>query len=163
MADEVSVSLKIGIIVVMLAAFLSAMLNIAIQSDRMMGTIMNKSADTTQAVSVSDIFTLQKNPRNYVEIYKVYANYGGYINSVTGKDLDGTTHIHYCRNSSIVQSGNPVSVVLDGNTYTNFDNMDTEYLRDFCKDQLSGTKLRVYIYASNADQQYDIYYEVLDR
>ena len=162
MTDEVSWSLRIGITVMLIAAFLSVVINVSLQSSKIMTMVENKAGDATSSVTSAQILQLAEHNQNYMTLYRAYANAGGLINSIAGEDVDGTKHLHYCINSNFVSEFSSVKSVVSSTSYQNYNKMESEYLRDFCKDSKLYLQLRVEVRKSKLDGFYDIYYKVLD-
>lgn len=163
MSEEVSAQTMIAVVIVMIASFLSVILNVAIQSYDIMSLVENKTGDATSSVSSAQILQLQDNYQNYLALYKVYINQGGLINSISGKDKDGVGHVHYCVDSAYCGELSNIQSILGGTRLRIYDAMESDYLRDYCKESTLSYVLRITVTPSKIGKTYDIYYEVMDR
>lgn len=169
MSDEVSEQMRIAITIVCLASLLACILNVAIQSEKMMSGISNKSTTAMASVSNANIVRLQNHYRHYIDLYKTYVLYEDNINSITGIETldDGTkvTHVFYLRNADDILHETSTYINCT-NTYSGLKNIDlmySDFMNNWCDDAHANDYIKVYIYRSTLDQTYDIYYETIDR
>lgn len=166
MNEEVSVGLKIGILLVLIGAFMSSVVMILFNTNALLKTTQDSSVEAVDAVGTQNIVRLQNDYRRYVDIYKTYEYFEEKINSIYGVELDGTQHILYLRNADWVCDSSPLYQVCVDNSIEGIQNIDVMYrdfLNQYCDEEHSSDWLRVYIYPDKLQQGYDIYYEVVDR
>lgn len=167
MSEEVSETMKISITMIMIASLLAAMINVAIHSEKLMATIQNDSAEAVTATSVAGITRLQKDYRKYIDLYRAYEYYEENINSICGKNLDGTTTVLYLRNADHIDHTTTEYInCIQGKGFSglvNKDNMYKDFLNKYCDEAHANVYIKVYTYRSFLDDTYDIYYEVVDR
>lgn len=162
MDEEVSAQAKVSITIVFLAAFLSSVILVFMNSRHLLEAVQNQSTEATQAVSIQNIVRLQNNKRSYIDLYKTYTEYEPYINSITGKDKDGNVRVHYLRNAdNVPDSSSTHDCTLSYSGNVNINNMEGNFLNHYAYE--TQDVLRVYVYKSKLPQEYEIYYEVLDR
>lgn len=167
MDEEVSISVKIAVLLCLTAALLSTVIVVFMNSDDIMDLTQNKSIEAKAAVTTQNITRLQNEPRRYIDIYKTYEYFEESINSIYGVELDSAkTHILYLRNADYVNSESPLSAVCATNGWTgvqNIDNMYSNFLYQFCDEEHSADYISIKVYPDKLGLGWDIYYEVLDR
>ncbi len=166
MDEEVGISLKIGITVIMTAVALATAVNIWYNSSALLATTQNASTNAVSSVSTQNIVRLSREDRRYVDLYKTYEYYEEYINSIYGIDSSGVSHINYLRNADNVNDDNPLKSKLSSTSYSgivNLDNMYSNFLNEYCDEEHSDIWIKVMIYPDKLGTAYDIYYEELDR
>jgi hypothetical protein len=166
MSDEVSVGMKIGITVMLIAALLSSVVLVFYNTNALLSTSQNASIEAVKMVSTQNIMRLRNDYRRYIDLYKTYEYYEESINSIYGVELDGTQHIHYLRNADWVNTQSPLSAVCSTNGLTgiqNIDNMYNNFMNEFCDEEHSSVWISISVYPDKNRLGYDIYYEVIDR
>lgn len=166
MDEEVSLSIKIAITLVMTAAALATAINIWYNSSALLSTTQNASTNAVASVSTQNIVRLSNADRRYIDLYKTYEYYAEYINSIYGIDEDGNSHILYLRNADNVNDESPLKSILPSTSYSgivNLDNMYSDFLNEYCGEEHSADWVRVRVYPDKLRIAYDIYYEVVDK
>lgn len=166
MDEEVSIGLKIGITVMLIASFLCSVIYVMYSSSALMNTSQNSSTEVVEAVSTQNIMRLKNNYIRYIDLYKTYEYYEERINSIYGIELDGTTHLLYLRNADNVNTDNPLSTVCSTTGLVgiqNIDNMYSDFLNQYCDEEHSSCWLAIQVYPDKNRLAYDIYYREIDR
>lgn len=171
MDEEVSMSIRIGVLFIMIGAFLSAVLNIAIQSNMLLDNEVNRYADARTAVGSSVIVDLQNHPRSYFDLVRVIHEQEELVNSVILESADGSEfYILYLRSTAIVQNGHSLiaidnksiplnSLVKIDNVDQNLDSADHKKLVEIRE---NGTRCFLHVYACKDGSSFDIYGELED-
>lgn len=166
MDEEVSLSLKIAITLVMTGAALATAINIWYNSSALLSTTRNASTNAVATVSTQNIVRLSNADRRYIDLYKTYEYYEEYINSIYGIDENGDDHILYLRNTDNVNDDDPLKLVLPTTSYSGtvmLDNMYSDFLNQYCDESHSSDWIRITVYPDKLRLAYDIYYEYVDK
>lgn len=166
MDEEVSLSLKIAITLVMTGAALATAINIWYNSSALLSTTQNSSTNAVATVSTQNIVRLSNADRRYIDLYKTYEYYEEYINSIYGIDENDDAHILYLRNADNVNDDDPLKSVLPSTPYSGtvrLDNMYSDFLNQYCGESHSSDWIRITVYPDKLKLAYDIYYEYVDK
>lgn len=165
MSEEVSLSVRIGVTMVLLASFLSSILIMYRNVNSLLVSSQNQPISAVITVSIQNIVNLTKKPRRYVDLYKSYEIYENHINSISGVDKNGVFHLHLLLNADFVDNEASLKKTYNNGGYTgyvNIDNMYSDYLNQYCDTEHARDWLQVYVTKSNGNESYDIYYQVVD-
>ena len=165
MSEEISLSVRIGVTMVLLASFLSSILIMYRNVSSLLASSQNQPISAVTTVSIQNIVNLAKKPRRYVDLYKSYEVYENHINSISGVDKDGVFHLHLLANADFVDSESLLKKNYNNGGYTghvSIDNIYSDYLNQYCDAEHARDWLQVYVTKSNGNESYDIYYKVVD-
>lgn len=89
MDEEVSIFIRLGVMFMMLGAFVSICLNVAIMSNVLLDDESNRYADARTSSGSASILQLQDYPRNYFDIIRIKHEQEELINSIVLEFPDG--------------------------------------------------------------------------
>lgn len=165
MSEEISLSVRLGVTMVLLASFLSSIVIMYKNVNSLLASSQNQPISAITTVSIQNVVNLTKKPRRFVDLYKTYEVYENSINSISGKDKDGVFHIHLLQNADFVSDESMLYKEhnIGGFTgYVSIDNMYSDFLNQYCDQEHARDWLNIYVTKSKGNSSYDLYYEVVD-
>lgn len=165
MSEEISLSVRIGVTMVLLASFLSSILIMYRNVSSLLASSQNQPISAVTTVSIQNIVNLTKKPRRFVDLYKSYEIYENHINSISGIDKDGVFHLHLLSNADFVHDESLLKKNHNNGGFTghvSIDNMYSDYLNQYCDEEHARDWLQISVTKSKGNESYDIYYQVVD-
>ena len=169
MEEEVSTAIRIGVLFVMIASFLTVCLNVAIMSTAIVTNEANRYGDARVSSGSSSIIQLQDFPRNYFDLVRIKHEQEELVNSIILESADGTEkYLLFVRSSAIVTNDHTKDALeemgFSMTTILNEDYIDSN-LDSFMHDKLvelreKGTRIFIHVYPCKDGFSFDIYGEL---
>lgn len=171
MEEEVSTMIRIGVLFIMLGAFVSICLNVAIMSTVLMNNEANRYGDARYAGGSSAIIQLQDYPRNYFDLVRIKHEQEEMLNSIILESADGSErYILFLRSTQLVNNEHTRTAIVEqnvpGNDIVNIDyidaNFDSETYKKLIEIRESGVSCYIHVYACKDGSSFDVYGELAE-